>query len=72
LILLAVLNYMAQKSGSSHSTKKRQKRPIFEGFMEFLWDDCERFTEVLTTRRVGAVKLAASIPRCAGAANGID
>jgi hypothetical protein len=23
----------------SHSTKKRQKRPFFEGFVEFLWDD---------------------------------
>jgi hypothetical protein len=33
LILLAILNCMAQKSGSSHPTaKKCQKRPIFEGF----------------------------------------
>jgi hypothetical protein len=28
----------------SHSTKKRQKHPIFEGFVEFLWDDYDFFS----------------------------
>jgi len=48
LILLAILNCMAQKSGSSHPiAQKNVKNAQFSRvFVEFLWDDCEKIKKV--------------------------
>jgi len=59
LILLAILNCMAQKSGSSHPIAQRNvKNAQFSRvFVEFLWDDCEKKIENirLTSFRAPAI-----------------